>query len=133
MLNNFNISTKFVTIVKNMYKCLRGHVKHNGYLSDFFDITIGLRQGCNLSPLLFNLYINDLPNILKAAKCDPVPLNNKHINMLAYADDKLLLSKSKTGLQKSLNALQKYCEKWQLVVNEEKTKIIIFKGTQDNG
>ena len=48
------------------------------------------------------------------------------INMLAYADDMLLLSTSKSGLQKALNILQIYCRKWQLVVNETKTKIVIF-------
>ena len=43
-----------------------------------------------------------------------------------YADDLILLSESKEGLQNCLNKLQKYCNTWKLNVNIEKTKIIIF-------
>lgn len=126
MLQNFRVSPKFVTIIESMYANLKGQAKILGLLSDTFDISIGLRQGCNLSPQLFNAYINDLPNLLKRAECDPVTLNGLKVNILSYADDMLILSKSPQGLQKSLNILQIYCEKWQLVVNENKTKIMIF-------
>ena len=43
-----------------------------------------------------------------------------------YADDMLLLSKTESGLQKSLDILEEYCKKWRLVVNIKKTKIMIF-------
>jgi hypothetical protein len=126
MLHNFKSSKKFVNIIENLYSNLTGQVKTNGLLSNEFDIPIGLRQGCNLSPHLFNMYINDLPHLLEAANCDPVLLNGAKINMLAYADDMLFLSNSDRGLQASINVLQVYCQKWQLVLNENTTKIIIF-------
>ena len=130
MLKNFNISTTFTNLIENMYSGMTGQVKSEGFLSDIFDITIGLRQGCNLSPHLFNIYINDLPQLLKEANCDPVILNGTKINMLAYADDMLLLSKTESGLKKSLKVLEIYCNKWQLVINETKTKIMIFNKTK---
>ena len=43
-----------------------------------------------------------------------------------YADDMLLLSKTESGLQKSLDILEEYCKKWRLVANIKKTKIMIF-------
>ena len=43
-----------------------------------------------------------------------------------FADDLVLLSESAGGLQKCLNNLQTYCEKWSLTINTEKTKVIIF-------
>ena len=43
-----------------------------------------------------------------------------------YADDMILLSSSSCGLQKSLNTLGMYCKKWQLIVNTQKTKVMIF-------
>ena len=113
-----------------MYSGLKGQVKCNGILSNLFNIMIGLRQGCNLSPHLFNIYINDLPLLLKTAECYPVSLNGEKINILAYADDMLILSNSEWGLKKSLQSLQGYCRKWQLVLNESKTKIIIFNTTK---
>ena len=43
-----------------------------------------------------------------------------------YADDTVLLANSKENLQKCLDGLKHYCEKWKLEVNANKTKIIIF-------
>ena len=43
-----------------------------------------------------------------------------------YADDMLLLNSSEQGLKRSLQILDDYCDKWQLVVNIKKTKIMIF-------
>ncbi len=126
LLHQYNISTKFVRILNNMYSDLHGFVKINGSQSQTIPLSIGLRQGCNLSPFLFNLYINDLPNILEKAQCDPVDLNKKPVNILMYADDMLLLSKSEAGLIRALSVLKTYCKKWQLVVNVDKTKIVVF-------
>ena len=44
-----------------------------------------------------------------------------------YADDLVILSRSKTGLQNCLNALSLYCDKWKLKINPKKTKIMIFQ------
>jgi hypothetical protein len=54
-------------------------------------------------------------------------LNGAKINMLAYADDMLFLNNSDRGLQAYINVLQVYCQKWQLVLNENKTQIIITR------
>ena len=49
-----------------------------------------------------------------------------HLNTLLYADDIVLLSDSKEGLQNCLNALSNYCSSWKLQVNTEKSKVIVF-------
>ena len=48
------------------------------------------------------------------------------LNILLYADDIVLLSQSKKGLQNSLNALYDYCDCWKLQVNTDKSKVIVF-------
>lgn len=53
-------------------------------------------------------------------------LNSTKLNCLIYADDVLLLSESKEGLQSCLNALQLYCDYWKLQINIGKTKVMIF-------
>ena len=73
------------------------YVKNNKYrkigLSQLFECTLGVKQGGVLSPILFNLYNNDLPDIF-GSECDPVEINKQTLNTLMYADDIILLSKS---------------------------------------
>ena len=51
---------------------------------------------------------------------------NTSINCLLYADDLVILSESATGLQKSIDSLNDYCDKWGLTINSSKTKTIIL-------
>jgi hypothetical protein len=61
--------------------------------------------------------------------CDPVSLLHSDLSCLMFADDLIILSKSYTGQQNSLNKLGTYCDKWGLTLNLTKTKIIIFNKT----
>lgn len=58
--------------------------------------------------------------------CDPTLIDNKRIYCLMYADDVILISESANGLQNCLNKLSDYCETWNLCINIDKTKVMIF-------
>ena len=75
--------------------------------------------------MLFNTFIRDLPAEFDNT-CDPVNLWDTNINSLLYADDLVILSESAHGLQNCLDKLEAYCLRWNLTVNLQKTKIIIF-------
>ena len=55
-----NLHGRVTTLLRNMYSKMTSCVKTENYLSDDFDCNIGTRQGCQLSPLLFVLYVNEL-------------------------------------------------------------------------
>ena len=78
----------------------------NGHLDPIIS-NVGLKQGCPLSPMLFNLYIDDVINIFDE-KCDPVIFQEKALSHFMYADDLVLLSSSETGLQICLDRLQNF-------------------------
>ena len=108
-LRTIGISDLFYNVIKNMYRNIELCVKANSNsLTDNFNSSVGVRQGDNLSPNLFNLFVNDLPNIFDN-ECMPVSLNTSKINCLMYADDVILLSETRDGLQNSLSMLEKYC------------------------
>ena len=69
--------------------------------------------------------MNDLVDYFDV-ECDPVDLNGKSVSCLLYADDIVSLSQSAKGLQNLLNKLKLFCDKWNLSVNTEKTKVMIF-------
>lgn len=118
----------FLNCIDNMYSNVQYCVKLQNGVSNSFSSTIGVKQGCVLSPLLFNIFTSDLPNIFDKS-CDPVFLNNQKLNCLMFADDLVIFSQSSIGLQNALNKLSSYCDKWYLTVNMSKTKIIVFNSS----
>ena len=84
-----------------------------------------MRQGDVLSPNLFKLYINDFPKYLQNLP-GTVFLNSIPLQCLIYADDIVILSSSREGLQRRLDKLNLFFKEWCLDVNIDKTKIIIF-------
>ena len=78
--------------------------------------------------LLFNLYINDIPFAFENTLSDPFVLpNGAKLNSLLYADDLIILSRSKTGLQNCLDKLFSFWTSWTMKINPKKTKIMVFQ------
>ena len=112
------------SLIKNLYSKSRCAVKQSEHRTSFFPY----RQGCIISPLLFNIYLNDIPSLLDNKDSDPLTLQNgTKLNCLLYADDLIILSRSKVGLQSCLNQLNNWCNKWMMEVNLKKTKVMIFQ------
>ena len=98
--------------------------------SDPFKPNKGVRQGCVLSPLLFNIFLADLQNELDSCNDNVKLSDNKEISCLMWADDILILSESEDGLQRKLNTLGVYCVTNKLSVNTNKTECMIFNKTR---
>ena len=122
-LHNYGISSKFMKIIKGLYKDTTAAVWHKEGVSESFETRIGLKQGCLLSPLLFSLYLNDLQDSIGGG----VLIGNLKVKLLAYADDVCIISDSAVGLQSMINDLEKYCCLWNLTVNLKKSNVMIFK------
>ena len=108
-----------------MYTNDRLCVRVDDKMTESFMSEVGVRQVDVLSPSLFKIFINDLPSIIDD-KTDSITLDGEKIPCLLYADDLVLFSDTKNGLQEKLNILNKYCTEWCIDVNVKKTKVIIF-------
>ena len=103
-LLDYGIGGQFFNLIANMYSKSECCVKADTIRSEYFNYNRGVRQGCILSPLLFNLYLNDIPSRLENTQgLDPITLpNGSRLNLLLYADDLVLISTSAVGLQRSI-------------------------------
>ena len=106
-----------------MYENISYKIKlKDGYL-DPITSNLGLKQGCPLSPMLFNLYIDDVKDIFDE-QCEPVTITDTKISHFLYADDLVLVALSPEGLQRSLNKISDYSLKKSLTISIKKSKSI---------
>ncbi|XP_074647723.1 uncharacterized protein LOC141903501 [Tubulanus polymorphus] len=122
-----------------MYDSVKSCVKYNGNTSQYFTAGRGLRQGENLSPILFSLYLNDIeaffvgngnPTLSFIEKlnsdCDHDLDTLLNLFIILYADDTVILAEDENSLQSQLDTLYAYCLENDLTVNIDKTKVLIF-------
>ena len=119
------IEGKVFEIIKTIYTKDKAAVKIGNKFSPPFKTTRGVRQGCVLSPLLFNIFLADIQETFDTCGDSP-NLNGQDISCLIWADDILILSETEEGLQKKLDSLGAYCKVNKLKVNTDKTKIMTF-------
>ena len=109
--------------LKTLHSKTKCSIKHGFQRSKCFDYCNGVRQGCILSPMLFNLYLNEIPFLLDKQDTDPPLLpDGSSLNCLLYADDLVLILSSANGLQNALSTLSQFCRDWRMNINTKKDK-----------
>ena len=128
-LLQIGVGGRFYKLIKNIYSNSSCALKIGTSQTRSFSYSRGVRQGCILSPLLFNLYVNDLPSAFQNTLSDPIILpNGTKLNSLFYTDDLIVISRSKIGIQNCLNTLPSFCNSWMLDINFKKTRnVMIFQ------
>jgi hypothetical protein len=121
---NYGLKGKIYWAIKVLYDDTAACIRLNNNYSEWFITTSGVKQGDNLSPTLFSLFINDLAQDIKNLQCGVPFGENDMLSILLYADDIVLVSETEDNLQLMLNCMLKWCNKWRLAVNESKTKVI---------
>ena len=115
------VSKSFVRLLKSIYDNSSLSVQLALGVTANFPSKVGLKQGCNLSPILFNLFINDFIEELQMPMEGTSHIDGLPVNCLFYADDFVLVSESEKGLQALLDKLYRYTSAWFLQINPKKT------------
>ena len=129
-LYNIGVRGKFLRMIMAMYSVCSFSVRLTLQLVTApTRATCGVYQGCILSPTLFSIFVNDIPEFFRDQRrgFDAPKLGNQVVNTLLFADDLILMSTSPEGLQRQLNRLAQYADYWMLQVNTSKTQVIVFR------
>ena len=129
-LEKVGVDGRDIRIIANLYWHQKAAIRINNELSPFTSIQRGVRQGCVLSPYLFNIYTefifrqsNELPGIT---------IHGLNINNLRYADDTALIADDKDKLQDIVTMVQKESSKAGLEMNVKKTKTMLIARDVEN-
>ena len=136
------IQGRCFNVILGMYKSVKSCISVNGKLSPLFECNMRVRQGENLSPILFALFLKDLESFMNNSALQGISLTEHNsqndtivylkLLLLLYADDTVIFADTYQGLQKGLENLEVYCKIWRLTVNVEKTKVMIFENRKSN-
>ena len=124
-LMNIGVPKWIIKVISQWYCNQILSVKWGSLISDVFPVTNGVRQGGILSPLLFNVYINDLSRSLSKLPIGCCSGENV-VNHLMYADDIVLLSPSAKGMQRLLDNAYAYGCDYDILFNSKKSQLMIF-------
>ena len=132
------IREKCFRIIYNMYSVAKSLVFANNTKSEYFMCNIGVRQGENVSPLLFAIFLNDLEQYFIDKKFSGLEECTDSLGvyiklfLLFYADDTVIITENVDSLQRSLDVFSLYCNELKLSVNTSKSKIMIFSKRKTN-
>ena len=124
-------------MIENLYFDQEAAVRVDGETTEWFSIGKGVRQGCILSPYLFNVYAErimrnfrddsqrfDDPEDPERDTYDSISVGGRSLPELRYADDTVLLSSTPEGLEKMIKSVKNHSENQNLFLNAKKTKIM---------
>lgn len=106
------------------------HVKWGHCVSAPFGVRNGVRQGGILSPILFNLYVDDLSISLNTCNTGCM-IGNTLVNHIMYADDLVVFSPCSAGLQQLLNVCSEYGVVHDMKFNTDKSVVVICRTKED--
>ena len=112
-----------IRILKDLYEGIMACVRIEGENTELFQVKTGLRQGCILSPTLFNITLDYIMSRAMEDK-EGIQVGERNLKDAEYADDAALLAETLMAVVALTNYLASEGEKFGLKLNFPKTKIM---------
>jgi len=116
-------------LIESLYLNQRAVISINGKISEKVQIIKGVRQGCVLSPSLFNAYSENMMIEAIGGDRNGVSIGGSKIQAIKFADDQAIVSGSAKELQKMVNKINCTAKKCNMKINASKTKIMVIAKT----
>ncbi|KAH9273762.1 hypothetical protein BASA83_003755 [Batrachochytrium salamandrivorans] len=113
-LQNMGFPRRTLAFLKALYTSSSARARAGSLLSDPFPVQRGVRQGCPLSGLLFNLFINDILDGVAPITVPGLSRDTNPIRGLMYADDVAVFADSEQSLLAALTAIEQWANQWEM-------------------
>ena len=120
----YNINADLIKVIESLYSKATSAVYYNGSVEEWFRTTVGVRQGCLLSPTLFNIFLERIMTDALENHEGSVSIGGRTITNLRFADDIDALAGKEDELVKLVNHLDTTSTKYGMEINAEKTKLM---------
>ena len=133
-LNAFNFGPNVKRRITIFYKDVQSAVMNGGFLTTYFNISRGVRQGCPLSPLLFILATELLAiKIRQDSNCKGISLpDDQKVKISQFADDTTIITENVESLKPHLKILDRFGNVSGLKLNKKKTKPMWMGSMKDS-
>ncbi|XP_011684741.1 PREDICTED: uncharacterized protein LOC105448076 [Wasmannia auropunctata] len=125
-LRGRGIEEDLVKRIEKIYEETEVVVRTKQGFTKAFKTKKGVRQGCILSPLLFNLYTARIEKEMKKRRISGVKIGNCRIWSLTYADDVVILANNREAMQDMMGTIKKFVKERNLDLSVNKTKMLVF-------
>ena len=113
-MRKYNISANLVCTIEQLYDKATSAVR----------TTVGIRQGCLLSPTLFNIFLERIMSDALEEHDGKVSIGGRNITNLWFADDIDALAEEEQELEALVESLDKTCTRYKMEISAEKTKLM---------
>ncbi|KAK3513052.1 hypothetical protein QTP70_000210 [Hemibagrus guttatus] len=124
VLWEYGVRGPLLRAVRSLYNRSRSLVRIASCKSDLFQVHVGLRQGCSLSPVLFIVFMDRISR--RSQGLEGVRFGDHRISSLIFADDVVLLASSSLDLQHALGCFAAECEAAGMRVSTSKSEAMVL-------
>lgn len=124
VLKAINVPNPDLRLITALYWGQEGKVQTSTGVSENFQITKGVRQGCIISPILFNAYAEQIVRKSIGNEENGIKIGNRKINNLRYADDLVLIAPSEKCLRNLMIKLHTKSKEYNMNINIKKSKVM---------
>ena len=122
-MRKYNISANLVRTIEQLFDKATSAVQMNDSIGEWFRTTVGGRQGCLLSPTLFNIFLEQIMSDALEEHDGKVSIGGRNITNLRFADDIDALAEEEQELEALVESLDK--TRYKMEISAEKTKLMI--------
>ena len=124
IMQKYTISANLVCTIEQLYENATSAVQMNGSIGEWFRATVRVRQGCLLSPILLNIFLERImPDALEEHE-GKVSIGGRNMTNLRFADDTDALAEEEQELDALVESLDKTCTRYKMEISAEQTNLM---------